>query len=379
MTQTLDLLERLIAFPTVSKDSNLALIDWAEAQLKATDFEVTRIAAPCGTKAGLFARMGPQVPGGICLSGHTDVVPVEGQDWSKPAFEMTRKSGRVFGRGTTDMKGFVASALALAQRAKGKALKEPLSLVLSYDEEVGCIGIRDMLPVLTPLLGKPRLVIVGEPTAMQVATGHKGKAALRVTCTGEPGHSALAPQFVNAIHVAAHFIAETRALQQTLAAGVQDDAYDIPYTTLHVGKIAGGRALNIIPDHATLDMEFRHLADVPAADLMAALQDAARLTSAAFEDRCTLGFETLFTYPGLATAPDSASISYGCTLAGSNETLKVAFGTEGGYFKELGLNTLVIGPGDMSRDGHKPDEGLSLDQLAKCDAMMDRVLAQLVG
>ena len=379
MTQTLNLLERLIAFPTVSKDSNLALIDWAEALLKEADFDVIRIPSPCGTKAGLHARMGPLRPGGICLSGHTDVVPVEGQDWRKPAFEMTREGARVFGRGTTDMKGFVASALGLAQRAKGKTLKEPLSLVLSYDEEVGCIGIRDMLPALTPLLGDPRLVIVGEPTAMQIATGHKGKAALRVSCSGEPGHSALAPQFVNAIHVAAHFIAETRALQEALAAGVQDSDYDIPFTTLHVGKIEGGRALNIIPDSATLDMEFRHLADVPAADLMAALEEAAARSVAAFDNRCTIGFETLFTYPGLGTAPDSPSIAQGCALAGTNETLKVAFGTEAGYFKELGLETLVIGPGDMSRDGHKPDEGLSLDQLAKCDAMMDRVLAQLVG
>ena len=252
MIQTLDLLDRLIAFPTVSKDSNLALIDWAKALLKAADFEVTRIASSCGTKAGLFARIGPQVPGGICLSGHTDVVPVEGQDWSKPAFEMTREGDRIFGRGTTDMKGFVASTLALAQRTKGQTLNEPLSIVLSYDEEIGCIGIRDMLPALTPILGKPGLVIVGEPTGMQIATGHKGKAALRVTCRGEPGHSALAPQFVNAIHVAAQFITETRHLQETLTVGAQDDAYDIPFTTLHVGKIAGGRALNIIPDHATL-------------------------------------------------------------------------------------------------------------------------------
>lgn len=379
MTQTLDLLNRLIAFPTVSKDSNLALIEWAEALLKDAGFDVTRIPSPCGTKAGLHARMGPKIEGGICLSGHTDVVPVEGQDWTKPAFEMTRQEDRVFGRGTTDMKGFVASALALAQRAQGQTLKEPLSLVLSYDEEIGCIGIRDMLPSLTPLLGKPRLVIVGEPTAMQVATGHKGKTALRVTCSGEPGHSALAPQFVNAIHVAAAFITETRTLQKTLAKGAQDAAYDIPYTTLHVGKIAGGRALNIIPDLATLDMEFRHLADVPAENLMGALERAAARTVAAFDDRCSVGFETLFTYPGLATTPDSPSIAEGCALAGSNETLKVAFGTEGGYFNALGLNTLVIGPGDMSRDGHKPDEGLSLDQLAKCDAMMDRVLAQLLA
>lgn len=379
MTRTLELLDQLIAFPTVSKDSNLTLIAWAEDLLRGADFEVTRIPSPCGQKAGVFARIGPDLPGGICLSGHTDVVPVEGQDWHRPSFRMTQDEGRVFGRGTTDMKGFVASALALAERAQGKTLKQPLSLVLSYDEEIGCIGIREMLPALTPLLHTPRLVIVGEPTCMHIATGHKGKTALRVTCTGEAGHSALAPQFVNAIHVAAHFIAETRALQETLANGATDPAYSIPYTTLHVGKIAGGRALNIVPDEASLDMEFRHLADVPAADLIAALEDIAARTADAFDHRAALSFETLFTYPGLATAPHAPSIAEASALAASNQTLKVAFGTEAGYFAALGLETLVIGPGDMSRDGHKPDEGLSLDQLARCDAMMDRVLAQLAG
>jgi len=184
-SRTLELLDHLIAYPTVSQNSNLDLIDWAESHLRDWGFDVTRIWSPDRTKAGLFARIGPKVDGGICLSGHTDVVPVEGQHWTHPHFTLSHVGDRVYGRGSTDMKGFVASALAIAEQAGKHTLKAPLSLVLSYDEEIGCVGIREMLPQLTPLLGKPDLVIVGEPTSMQIAIGHKGKAALSVTCGTE--------------------------------------------------------------------------------------------------------------------------------------------------------------------------------------------------
>ncbi|MFT5866379.1 MAG: acetylornithine deacetylase, partial [Gammaproteobacteria bacterium] len=204
--RTLEILGTLVAFPTVSRDSNLDLIDWVQDLLQTAGFEVTRIWSPDRTKAGLFARIGPDVEGGVCLSAHTDVVPVDGQVWTRPPFELTDEGSRVFGRGTTDMKGFLASALALAERIGASALSAPLTLSISYDEEIGCVGIRHMMPELKKLIGKPRLVIVGEPTSMQVATGHKGKAAFRITCHGQAGHSALAPQFVNAIHVAADFV-----------------------------------------------------------------------------------------------------------------------------------------------------------------------------
>lgn len=379
MTRTLELLDRLIAFPTLSRQSNLALIDWAQALLTGAGFHVTRIPAPGGKRAGLFATIGPSVTGGICLSAHTDVVPVEGQNWTHEPFTMTHAGDRVIGRGTTDMKGFVASALALAERAQNVTLTQPLSLVLSYDEEIGCVGIAEMMPALAPLLGKPRLVIVGEPTSMQIATGHKGKAALKVTCTGEAGHSALAPNFANAIHIAAQFVQEIRALQDSLMSGPRDAAYDIPYSTVHVGTIEGGRALNIVPDLATLNMEFRHLAEAAPETLHRAIAAAAKRAGAAFDRPDAVSIETVNAYPGLNQSSDAAAIGWAQKNLAQGPLTKVPFGTEAGFFAEFGLDAIVLGPGDMQTDGHKPDEAITLAQLAACDAMMDRVLQALAA
>ena len=185
ITRTLEILDKLVAFPTVSRDSNLDLIGWVQDLLQTAGFDVTRIWSPDRTKAGLFARIGPGTQGGVCLSAHTDVVPVDGQTWRRLPFQLTDEGERVYGRGTTDMKGFLASALVMAERAGTVPLSTPLSLCISYDEEIGCVGIRQMMPELNQLIGKPRLVIVGEPTSMQVATGHKGKTTLKVTCHGQ--------------------------------------------------------------------------------------------------------------------------------------------------------------------------------------------------
>lgn len=375
--RTLELLDRLIAFPTVSHESNLDLIDWVEELLHAAGFEVTRIWSPDRRKAGVFARIGPGVDGGVCLSAHTDVVPTEGQAWTRPEFELTRDGDRVFGRGTTDMKGFLASALAVAEAAGKCALRAPLSLSISYDEEIGCVGMQQMMPTLQGLIGQPRLVIVGEPTGMQVAVGHKGKTALNVTCAGQAGHSALAPQFLNAIHVAAGFVQEVRALQDRLAEGVQDAAYNVPYSTLHIGRITGGRALNIVPDRAEMEMEFRHVAQVPADSIRAEINAAAQRVQASFNDATSIAVEQINAYPGLDMDRADPAVAWACDLAGSVAQTKVAFGTEAGFFAALGLSTVVIGPGDMARDGHQPDEGLDVSELAACDAMMDRMLAAL--
>lgn len=380
MSRTLEILERLIAFPTISSDSNLELIDWIENLLQNKGFSVTRLPSPDGRKAGLFARIGPEGDGGICLSAHSDVVPVDGQDWARDAFALSRDDTRLYGRGTTDMKGFLASALALAERVDAQALRDPLSLVISYDEEVGCVGIRQMLPALAPLIGTPRAVIVGEPTAMQVAIGHKGKAALRATCTGQAGHSALAPNFVNAIHVASGYVTAIRDVQNMLFEGTQDVDYDIPYCTVHIGKINGGRALNIVPDSTVIDLEYRHLAETPGADIHAMLEAAATRVMTNFNHPAAqITLEQINAYPGLDTPADAPVVHWARTITDIPGTTKVAFGTEAGFFAQMGLPTVVIGPGDMARDGHKPDEGLDLSELAACDAMMDRILADLAG
>ena len=377
ITRTLEILDRLVAFPTVSRDSNLDLIDWVQDLLKTAGFDVTRIWSPDLLKAGLFARIGPKIDGGICLSAHTDVVPVDGQVWTRPPFKLTDEGDRVFGRGTTDMKGFLASALALAERAGAAKLSAPLSLSISYDEEIGCVGIRQMMPELKDLIGKPRIVIVGEPTSMKVATGHKGKAAFKVTCHGQAGHSALAPQFVNAIHVASDFIYQIRGLQDKLAAGPQDPAYNIPYSTVHIGKISGGRALNIVPDNAQLDMEFRHLVEVSADLIQHEIEDIAKHVSNAYPQVSPITIDSINAYPGLQIDPSDANVVWATKLAEAIGSTKVPFGTEAGFFMNLGLTTVVTGPGNMATDGHQPDEGLSKVDLITCDVMLNNILSEL--
>jgi acetylornithine deacetylase len=382
MTRTLEILDRLIAFDTVSAKSNLALVDYAEALLKGAGARVHRLPDAAGKKAGLYAKIGPAGQG-IALSGHTDVVPVEGQVWTRDPFRLTLDNGCAYGRGTTDMKGFVAGALAAAERAAKAKLKEPLKIVLSYDEEVGCLGLRDMLPDLLPLIGSPRAVIVGEPTEMQTAIGHKGKVALRAVCHGQAGHSAMAPDFVNAIHLAADFVAVMREMQAEIAAtGTKEDGYDIPYSTLHVGKIAGGKALNIVPDRAEMDFEIRHLAaDDPRtiiADLTARAEAIAARYRGAFP-QARIEIEVRNAYPGLAVDPASKVAQLMQRLSGRGGTLKVPYGTEGGFFAEAGLPVVVCGPGSMAGQGHKPDEYIELGQLAALDAMMDRLLAEIAA
>ncbi len=398
--RTLEILERLIAFPTVSHDSNLDLIDWVQALLDGAGFVTTRIASAQADKAGLFALIGPEKGpengpesepgnGGVCLSAHSDVVPVSGQPWTRPPFTLSRDGARVYGRGTTDMKGFLASALAMAETAHSHGLRAPLSLCLSYDEEVGCQGIREMLPALGPLIGRPDVVIVGEPTGMQVALGHKGKTAFELTCHGEAGHSALAPRFTNAIHVATDLIGALRDWQNALAAGPQDPAYEVPFSTVHVGKITGGQALNMVPEMASLSVEVRSLPHIAPAEVAQTLAQICAEISARHPAVPPISLTEIATYPGLDTAPDAPVARWAARLGttpgdpqavtGPPGHTKVAFGTEAGFFAQLGLPTVVIGPGEMSRDGHKPDEGLSLQQLAACDAMMARILESLRG
>lgn len=377
---TVEHLARLVGFDTVSARPNLEMIGFIEDALRKLGFRVMRLPEKRGEKAGLYAEIGPQGRG-VLLSGHTDVVPVEGQDWTCPPFRLTREGDRVYGRGTTDMKGFLAAMLSAAEEAARRDLKEPLKLVFSYDEEVGCVGIQQMADALAPLLGRPRACIVGEPTGMQVAIGHKGKAAWRAVCRGQAGHSALAPDFVNALHLACDFVAELRALQDWLRAhGARDAGYDIPYSTVHVGRMAGGIALNMVPERAELAFEFRHLAAEPAERLAAAISEAAEAVAARYRDGfagAAVELERVTAYPGLDMAEGEEAVALARAWAGSDPVTKVAFGTEAGVFAGLGIPTVVCGPGVMAAQGHKPDEYVGLDQLAACDRMLGRVLDHL--
>ncbi len=376
-----DIFEQLMRHDTVSARPNMQLMHWIKARLEDAGIAVTLIPDAEGQKANLFATVGPEGQGGVMLSGHTDVVPVEGQAWTKPPFALTEEDGRYYGRGAADMKGFCALAIDAMLKAAKRPLKVPLHLALSYDEEIGCMGVRSLVAMLEKAPVKPRFCIVGEPTNMQVATGHKGKIALRATCIGREGHSALAPLALNALHLAADFMGEVRALQAQVAAeGPFDGDYDVAYSTIHVGKMQGGVQVNIVPNTATLDFEIRSLAEHDPETLILSLRAAAdRITAplkTAFPE-AEIRVERLWDYPGLGTPSDAQVVNFVKSLTGANGTIKVAFGTEGGLFSQrLGIPTVICGPGSMAQ-GHKPDEFVTVEQMARCEAMLEALLARL--
>jgi len=377
----IEILEKLIAFPTVSRDSNLDLIDYVRDLLDRHGIACQIIPSDDGHKANLFATIGPSGVPGVMLSGHTDVVPVDGQDWTLPPFELTERDGKLYGRGAADMKGFIACALAACIKASKMPLKTPLHLALSYDEEIGCIGVRSLVEMLQAAPQRPLLCIVGEPTGMQVATGHKGKIGAHALCRGREGHSALAPLALNAIHLGCDFVAALRAEQDRLAKeGVRDSDYDIPYTTVHVGKMNAGVALNIVPNLCRIDFEIRNIAaDDPNKILNRIRGEAARIAgeASAVAPEAAIDIEIFNTYPGLDTQPDSKAVAFVKSLTGANGTIKVAFGTEGGLFsRDVGTPTVVCGPGSMAQ-GHKPDEFVSVEQLGRCDDMLEKLLMRL--
>ncbi|MBA4323574.1 MAG: acetylornithine deacetylase [Rhodobacter sp.] len=376
-----EILDRLLAFDTVSSKPNLALMHYVQGLLEGAGLRVTLIPAPAGGKANLYASTGPEAAAGVMLSGHTDVVPVEGQHWTRPPFALTEAEGRYYGRGAADMKGFVACAIEAMLAASRRPLQVPLHLALSYDEEIGCMGVRSLIDVLAAAPVKPRFCIVGEPTGMQVATGHKGKVALRATCVGREGHSALAPLALNALHLAGDFLGAVRRVQAELAAtGLRDGDYDVPYTTLHVGKMSGGVQVNIVPNHATLDFEIRSLAGEDVASLIRRLEaEAAAITSPLRGEfpEAAIRVERLWDYPGLGTPSDAGVVRFVKGLTGANGTIKVAFGTEGGLFDHrLGVPTVICGPGSMAQ-GHKPDEFVSVEQIERCRAMLAALMDRL--
>ena len=376
-----EILSRLMAHDTTSHRPNIGLMEEVRALLAGAGAAVRLVPDASGTKANLYATIGPDGPGGVMLSGHTDVVPVEGQDWHYPPHALTLADGRYYGRGTADMKGFVACAIEAALNAAERPLTSPLHLALSHDEEVGCLGVRSLIDLLAGAPHRPRFCIVGEPTLMQVATGHKGKTALRATCTGREGHSALAPMALNALHLAADFVSGLRALQAEIAErGAQDDDYDVPYTTVHAGILRGGVQVNIVPNQATVDFEIRMLAEDAPGPLIARIRDLAEVIAAPHRDRfpeAAITVEELWSYPGLLTPPGAEVVRFVQSLTGANGTMKVAFGTEGGLFDaHLGIPTVICGPGSMAQ-GHKPDEYVSQEQIARCRTMLAGLVARL--
>ena len=378
------LLRELIAFDTVSRTPNDRLMARVQAILAAAGIEATLAPDPeDATRCNLFASIGPHDQPGVMLSGHTDVVPVAGQPWSYPPFEATERDGRLYGRGTADMKGFVACAVMAMVRAVDQPLKRPLQIALSFDEEIGCVGVRHLLRALETMPHPPVLCVVGEPTLMKIGTGHKGKAAYRACCAGHAGHSGLAPNYVNAIHGAADLIDALRDVQRDLAEhGTRESGYEIPYTTVHAGTIRGGTALNIVPDACDVQFEIRNVAGDDPAEILSRIlaRTTARMQQTVAHPEATPPDVTLVNaYPGLSVPEDAPAVQLlARMLPPGTPCTKVAFGTEGGLFKAQWPHTgvLVCGPGDIAV-AHQADEYVEIAQIEACDQLMDKLTQYL--
>ncbi|MEH4624631.1 acetylornithine deacetylase [Phytobacter diazotrophicus] len=377
MMTSREMLEQLVAFNTTSRESNLALIEFVGRYLTGLGVDYELIHNAEGSKANLYARLGPPGHGGVMLSGHSDVVPVDGQNWSVPPFALTERDGKLYGRGTADMKGFIACILAAIPHFLAQPLAQPLHLAISYDEEVGCLGVRTLLDALSHRADKPAICLIGEPTELQPVLGHKGKLGVRCEVQGAACHSAYAPQGVNAIEYAAKLIHHLTLIGQRLAAPEHHDGrFDPPFTTVQTGLIQGGRALNIVPADCTFDFEVRTLPQDDAQEVARELESYAQreLLPAmhAVNRDAAIRFYPISSYPGLYTAAQSAAARLVAHLTGSEKFSTVAFGTEGGLFHQSGIPSVICGPGSMAQ-GHKPDEFITIEQLNACDALLRRL------
>jgi len=371
------ILADLIGFDTTSHRSNLELIDYIVEYLAGFGIQAKVLAAEGQPKANLVATIGPNVPGGVVLSGHTDVVPVAGQEWTKPAFELSEDAGYYFGRGVADMKGFIAVALASVPLFVESNLKAPIHLAFSFDEEVGCKGVQEMLPFLSQHVALPRLVVIGEPTSMQVATAHKGQYVAKTRIVGQEAHSSRPDDGVNAVVVAAELIGFIDGMAKSISeSGPFDDAFSPPHTTFNIGPISGGSAFNIISNHCEFDWEFRFLPgeDGPAIteQYQQHFEDAILPAMRAKFPDCIITNEVWAYLPPLKAEPGSDGESFAMALAQRNASTVVAFGTEAGHFQGLDFPTVVCGPGDIAQ-AHKPDEYIEISQLEACVRFMQRV------
>ena len=379
--QSRELLDALISYPTVSRDSNLELIGFIQEYLQKHGHPSELVCNEEKTKANLYCVIGPADKPGVMLSGHTDVVPVEGQSWTADPFVMREQNDRLFGRGSCDMKGFIACVLSTIASVDSNALKTPLHLAFSYDEEIGCIGVRRLIDTLQPVKVKPKFCIVGEPTMMQPVIAHKGKTAARAHCHGIECHSSLAPQSVNAIYLATELINAIRSVQQRhINQGPHDQDYDVSHTTLHVGTINGGTALNIVPNYCSFDFEIRNLPADDPSQIIKELKASASDIIAPYKHEhpdVSIEVETTNEYPALNTNTASDIVEFIRQLTGANTLGKIAFGTEGGLFsRDLGVETIVLGPGSIEQ-AHKPDEYISINQLDRCDAFLKKLVDAL--
>ena len=378
---TFALIERLIGFDTTSRDSNLGLIEWARDYLKGYGIASRLTYDATGNKANLFATVQRGAGPGIVLSGHTDVVPVDGQDWASDPFKAIVKNEKIYGRGACDMKSYLAVILAMAPRFAAANLRSPIHFALSYDEEVGCIGARGLLEDLARNDIRPAGAIIGEPTSIQPVIAHKGKRAYRCCVRGKEAHSALTPQGVNAIEYAARIISYIRHMaKRQQACEPRDYGFDVPFTTLQTGVISGGTAGNIVPRECNFQFEFRYLPGADPDALEREIRDYAERVVLPEMKRTDPGtsidIETKSDNPGLSVSEKDQITQLAQALARNQSTAKVAYLTEGGLFQRAGIPAVICGPGSIEQ-AHKPDEYVALEQVALCESFMERLLEQM--
>jgi acetylornithine deacetylase len=378
---SIDLISKLISFDTTSRESNLDLISFIQKYLSDNGVDSTLVHNEDGNKANLYATIGDPGKSGVMLSGHTDVVPVDGQNWDTDPFEMTNNGSRLYGRGTSDMKGFIGVALGMVPAFQAQKLNTPIHLAFSYDEEIGCIGVRRMIDMINTLPVKPAMAIIGEPTNMDVVIGHKGMRSYDVTVTGLESHSSLAPGAVNAIEYAAELITYIKSIALRIAEdGPFDELFDVTHTTLQTGVIEGGTALNIVPNYCKFIFEMRfidkedpdaiesEIRDYANNNLIPRMQEISKDTG--------IAIERVNEMPSLDLGASEETVTFVKALAGRNNHSKVAFGTEAGLFqKRSGIPSVVCGPGSIG-EAHKPNEFIEIAQIEECETFMERLLEQ---
>lgn len=382
--RSLDMIKTLVAFDTTSRNSNLDLIHYVRDYLAGFGIDSMLVHDEDEPKANLYATIGPVDRSGVMLSGHTDVVPADPATWTVcPPFDPVVRDGRLYGRGSSDMKSFLGVALAHVPEMLARGIETPVHLALSYDEEVGCLGVRSLVDQLALAPVRPALCVVGEPTGMAVVVAHKGKRSYTATVTGHEAHSSLAPQGVNAVEYAAELIAFIRRRGRRAAEeGPFDPDYDVPHTTFHVGTVAGGTALNVVPRSCSFMFEFRHLPEddphVLIGEIEGHARDVLEPEMRAVHPDTGFAFEEVPDLPALDTRPDEDVVAFVKALAGQNSHAKVAFGTEAGLFQQrAGIPTVVCGPGFIEQ-AHKPDEFIALDQIARAETFMARLIDRVV-
>ncbi|THK35531.1 acetylornithine deacetylase [Ensifer sp. MPMI2T] len=370
--QAVEILEKLVGFPSVVSTPNADIVAWIRGYLQSHGIAVTLLPGPEGDRCNLFATIGPKEASGYILSGHMDVVPAAESGWTGDPFRLRQEAGRLYGQGATDMKGFLAAGLAAAPKLAEMHLRRPIHFAFSYDEEAGCRGVPHMIKRLPELCEKPLGALIGEPSGMRAIRAHKGKAAARLTVKGRSGHSSRPDQGQNAIHAMAEVLASAVGEADRLTRGPFEDVFEPPYSSLQIGTVKGGQAVNIIPETCEAEFEARAVSGVDPADL---LRPVRRTAEKLRERGFAVEWQELSAYPALLLPADAPLATLLEELTGLKPLPAVSYGTEAGLYQRAGIDAIICGPGEIDR-AHKPNEYILIDELAACQAMVEALGAR---